>query len=64
MTRPRVLCAGDTVSSSMVCIILLLAPFQCGMIQICNIPEYPVQQEVFFHKSNQPFCLSLGKGMQ
>ena len=43
--------------------ILLIAPFQDGLVQICYIPEGPAHQEIVLHKAYQTLHLSLGKRM-
>lgn len=43
--------------------VLLVAPFQSSPVQICNVPEDPSYQEVFFCKANQPLHLAFGKWM-
>ena len=45
----------------MVSIVLLLTPFQCGTVQIRDVPEHPTQQKVFFYEPNQPFYFPFGK---
>lgn len=47
----------------MVGAVLPVAPVQCGMIQVSNVPENPPNKKVLFHKSNQPFHFALRKGM-
>ena len=53
----------DPSGGLVVSAILLVAPVQCGPVQVCNIPEDPSNKEVLLYEANQALYLALGKRM-
>ena len=47
----------------MVCTILPVAPTDCLNVKICDVPECPADNEVFFYEAHQPFYSALGERM-
>ena len=52
-----------TVHSPVVNTVLGITPLKCLPVEICYVVEYPVNEEILFHKTDKPLHFPFGKRM-